>query len=61
LPKILPVLIVAPAVPTRAWISSQIRSSDQSPGSVAGSVWKYGRCTFGDLVEISANPRSEWA
>ena len=59
--KIVPVLIVAPAPATRAWISSQIWSCDQSSGLVSGSHWKYSRCTLGERVEIRAKPRSECA
>ena len=59
--KMLPVLSVTPDGASRASNSSQIRSSDQSSTVGVGSHWKYSRCTFGDRVEISTNPRSEWA
>lgn len=42
-----------PRAPPRAWICSQIRSSDQSSGMVAGSTWKYSR---GAPVDTRASP-----
>ena len=51
----------APDGPSRAVNSAQIRSSDQSSTLVSGSHWKYSRCTLGDRVDTSTNPRSECA
>ena len=59
--KIGPSVTVAPDGASRALNSAQIRSSDQSSTLVSGSHWKYSRCTLGERVDTSTNPRSECA
>jgi hypothetical protein len=53
-----PSLSEKPPPDTRVWSSSQIISSDHVSGSVAGSHWKYIRCSCSVRWLMSANPRS---